>query len=419
MKLTKAKIAAAKPASPSAKSGKPRNARYGDGRGLWLVVGPNGRKTWAFAYSINKRHRTMGLGSIDFMDLDEARDKALELRRLVKRGIDPLAQIEAERAANQGRLPASERGAPPFDEVAEMVRDIRTRELTNEKHKRGWLSSLSTYVYPHVKGVPIDQVTYADFEKALDGLRLEKPDTARKLRFKILNILDHAARYDWIDEARLAKIRRDLNSIKIKRSKNQNNYVALPYADVPALMAKLHGSTVISHRALNFLVLTAARSEEARDARWSEIDLEAATWTVPKERMKTRDKDHVVPLSAQALELVRSLYREEGSDLLFPSPTKAGQSVSDMMLLKVARGKSGRSDITVHGFRSTFRTWVAEQTNYPSEVAEAALSHVIPSEVERAYKRTTFLDKRRELMAAWAAFCAGTGNADNVVPIRA
>lgn len=225
MRLTKTKIAAAK-----------TKGRYGDGRGLWLVVGPNGRKTWAFLYSLNKRHRHMGLGSIDFMDLDQARDKALELRRLVKRGIDPLAQLEAERAANGGRAPLSERPVPTFEEVAQLLRDIRIKELTNEKHKRGWLSSLSTYVYPHVRDIPVGAVKSADFLAALEGLRLDKPDTARKLRFKILNVLDHAARHDWIDEAKLAKIRRDLNSIKIKRSKNKNNYVALPYVIEAATM---------------------------------------------------------------------------------------------------------------------------------------------------------------------------------------
>ena len=407
MKLTKTKITAAN-----------KKGRYGDGRGLWLVVGPNGRKSWAFLFSINKRHRHMGLGSVDYMNLDEARDRALELRRLVKRGIDPLAQLQAERAANQDTFHPSAVCVPTFDEVAEQVRDLRVRELTNEKHKKGWLSSLSTYVYPHARGVPVDQLKSADFLAALENLRLEKPDTARKLRFKILNVLDHAARHDWIDEAKLAKIRRDLNSLKIKRSKNHNNYVALPYADLPPLIGKVRDSTVISARALHFLILTGARSEEARRARWREIDMDTRTWTIPKERMKTRERDHVVPLSEQALVLLRSLYREENSDLLFPSPTKAGQPVSDMMLLKIARSKSGRSDIHVHGLRASLRTWVAEQTNYPSEVAEAALAHVVPSEVERAYKRTTFFDKRRELMAAWADYCYGQSG-DKVVALRA
>ena len=181
MKLTQARIKAAKP-HPN-QSGHRRHAKYGDGRGLWLMVDPNGNKSWAFLYTINKRSRHMGIGPLansdavddpqpgDPLTLDQARDRAVELRRLVKRGIDPLAQREADRAANMGRVPLSERPVPTFDEVAEMVRDIRVKELTNEKHKKGWLSSLTTYVYPHVKGVPVDQVTSADFLKALEALR--------------------------------------------------------------------------------------------------------------------------------------------------------------------------------------------------------------------------------------------------------
>jgi integrase len=412
MKLTQAKVKAAKP-HPN-QNGHRRHGKYGDGRGLWLMVDPNGNKSWAFLYTINKRSRHMGLGSIEELDLDAARDRALELRRLVKRGIDPLAQLQAERAANQGRVPMSERPVPTFDEVAEQVRDIRIKSLTNEKVKAGWLSSVITYVYPHVKGVPIDQVTYGDLEKALEGLRHGHPDTARKLRFKLLNILDHAAAHDWIDEARLAKISRELKKLKIQREKERHPH--LEYKQMPDFITDLRKRPGFSARALEFLILTAARSQEVRGAMWSEIDLEGGVWSIPKERMKAREA-HSVPLSKQALLILRSLHRESDSDLVFPSVTKAGQQMSDMTLLQVLR-RMGRNDVSVHGFRATFRTWVAEETSYPSEVAEAALAHKIPNEVERAYKRTTFFEKRRELMEAWASFCDGPATGEKVVPIK-
>jgi integrase len=295
------------------------------------------------------------------------------------------------------------------------VRDIRIKELTNEKVKAGWLSSLTTYVYPHVKGVPIDQVTSSDFLKALEGLRHDHPDTARKLRFKILNILDHAASHDWIEEARLAKISRDVKKLKIQREKQRHPH--LPYADVPAFITALRDRPGFSARALEFLILTAARSQEVRGATWSEIDLETGVWSIPKERMKAREP-HTVPLGKQALRILKSLHKEENSDLVFPSATKAGQQMSDMTLLQVLR-RMGRDDVSVHGFRATFRTWVAEETSYPSEVAEAALAHKIPNEVERAYKRTTFFEKRRELMKSWGAYCDGPATGAKVVPIKA
>jgi len=413
MKLTVAKIKAAKP-HPN-QEGHRRHAKYGDGRGLWLMVDPNGNKSWAFLFTINKRSRHMGLGSLEDMDLDAARDRALELRRLVKRGIDPLAQQQAERAANLGRVPLADRPVPTFDEVAEMVRDIRIKRQTNEKVKAGWLSSISTYVYPHVKGVPVDQVTYGDLEKALEPLSHDHPDTARKLRFKLLNILDHAASHDWIDEARLAKISRDLKKLEIKRTKQR--HPNLDFKELPAFMADLRERPGFSARALEFLILTAARSQEVRGATWSEIDLDKGVWSIPKERMKAREP-HTVPLSKPALAILNALHKEEGSDLVFPSATKAGQQMSDMTLLQTLR-RMGRDDASVHGFRATFRTWVAEETSYPGEVAEAALAHKIPNEVERAYKRTTFFDKRRELMNAWASFCDGPATGEKVVPIKA
>lgn len=405
MKLTKAKIAAAN-----------KKGRYGDGRGLWLVVGPNGRKTWAFLYSLNKKARHMGLGAIEFLTLDQARDRALELRRLVKRGIDPLAQQEAERAANQGRLPPSERRVPTFDEVAVKVIEQRTKNMTNEKAKAQWSSTLQTYVYPTLKGVPVNRITSSDVLNILEPIWHEKAETASRVRQRVSNVLDYAASHDWLGEGELAKIKRAMGNLQ-KQSKNEiEGHASMPYAEVPAFAAKLRNRPGFAARALAFLILTAGRSGEIRGATWDEIDLEAAVWSIPKDRMKKK-KPHLVPLSAPALALLRALPREEGSTLVFPSPTKRDSQLSDNTLRKVMLDM-GRDDAVPHGFRSSFRTWVSEQTSFPREIAEAALAHTNQNKVEAAYNRTNYLERRVPLMEAWATFVADTATDDKVVPIR-
>ena len=415
MKLTQAKVKAAKPHPKQ--DGHRRHAKYGDGRGLWLMVDPNGNKSWAFLYTINKRSRHMGLGSLLDLDLDAARDKALELRRLVKRGIDPLAQLQAERASNQGRLPASEHPVPTFDAVAEKVIEARAKRWRNDKSEAQWKATLETYAYPVLKGVPVNQITTADVRKVLEPIWDEKPDTAKKLRQRIMVVLEDAVADDLMQPEQIVKITAGLKkALQPHGKRKKNGHAALPHEELPGFMTKLRTRPGFAARALEFTILTAARSGETRGAVWSEIDLDNGVWTVPADRMKAAE-EHKVPLSAPALALLRGLHKEEDSELVFPSPTKAGEAMSDMTLLQVLR----RMDVeaTVHGFRATFRSWVAERTNFPGEVAEAALAHQIPNEVERAYKRTTFFEKRRELMKAWASYCDGPATGDKVVPIKA
>lgn len=428
MKLTHARIKAAK---PHPKQGlHRRHAKYGDGRGLWLMVDPNGNKSWAYIFTINKKTRQMGLGSVtmtevaakpergDPLTLDEARDKALELRRLVKRGIDPLAQAEAERAANQGRLPQGERRVPTFDEVAEKVITQRTAKMTNQKAKDQWGTTLTTYVYPKLKGVPVDQVTPSDVLGVLEAIWQDIPETASRVRQRIRNVLDYAGDHDWLPEETLAKIVRAMSKLQKPKAEDNEGHAAMEADEVPGFMSRLQDKAGMGAKALQFLILTAARSGQVREATWDEIDLEKGLWITPKARMKKRHSDHRVPLSAPAVALLLSLPgREATSNLLFP-PAKAGKSLSDNTLRK-AMQDLGVTDAVPHGFRASFSTWAANRTSYDSQLIEAALHHVDENKVRAAYQRTDFLEKRVPMMEAWGAFVTGSGAGGKVVPIRA
>lgn len=401
MKLTLAKIRAAKPAPQT--TAHRRHARYGDGRGLWLIVDPNGNKSWAFLYTINKRRRQMGLGSLEFMDLDAARDEALRLRKLVKRGIDPLAQVEAERSANQGGAPGSPRPTPTFEEVAEKVIEQRTAKMTNEKAKSQWEATLKTYVYPAIGGVPVNQVSPSDVATILEAIWDTKNETASRVRQRIKSVLDYAARHEWLEETALAKIARTMGDFKKHAPDTVEHHKAMPADQAPGFVARLREKEAISAKALHFLILTAARSGQVRGATWDEIHLDAGLWVVPKERMKKRHSDHTVPLPKEAVDLLRSLHREEESNLVFPSPTKAKAQISDNTLNKLMSDMG--EEAVPHGFRATFATWAASR-GYDSLWIEAALHHKDENKVRKAYQRTDYLDQRKPMMDEWAAFLA-------------
>jgi integrase len=427
MKLTQARIKAAKPHPKQ--DGSRRHAKYGDGRGLWLMVDPNGNKSWSYIFTINKRTRQMGLGPVtlveveekpergDPLTVDQARDMLVEFRRLVKRGIDPLAQLQAERAANQGRLPHAERRVPTFGEVAEKVIALRTAKMTNKKAKEQWGSTLATYVYPKLKGVPVDQVTPSDVLGVLEAIWHDIPETAKRVRQRIRNVLDYAGDNDWLPEEALAKIVRAISKLQSPKPEESEGHAAMDADEVPGFMRRLQDKAGMGAKALQFLILTAARSGQVREATWDEIDLEKGLWITPKARMKKRHSDHRVPLSAPALALLRSLPgREATSNLLFPS-AKAGKSLSDNTLRK-AMQDLGVTDAVPHGFRASFSTWAANRTSYDSQLIEAALHHVDENKVRAAYQRTDFLEKRVPMMEAWGAFVSGSGTGDNVVPMR-
>lgn len=362
--------------------------RYSDGDGLILEVRPGGSKSWIARLQSNGRRRDYGLGSFKDVSLNDAREKAREFRKLLRAGIDPL---EAKRLARE---------IPTFKAAAKAYHAEWKRQRRNAKHEAQWLSTLETYAFPRFGELRIDQVGTGHVRDALADIWLTKPETARRVRQRIGKVLDYAHGAGWRSAFAMSAV----NGSLPEQARKTGRFEAMPYARVPEFSDALRERMSMGRLALEALILTAARSGEIRGARWSEVDLEAATWTVPGDRMKA-GKVHVVPLSPAAVDVFKraAALRIEATDLIFHG-SKRGKPLSDMTLLKVLRDL--KQPYTVHGFRSSFRDWVAEQTNFPGEIAEAALAHTIPNKVEAAYRRTDFLEKRRRLMDAWGAYCS-------------
>ena len=365
--------------------------RYIDGDGLMLVVKPTGAQSWTLRVRIGGDRRDIGLGSAKVLTLAEARAKAAELRRDVARGIDPIA--EKKKVVDP---------VPTFRDAATRVHADHKAAWKNGKHQAQWISTLETYAFPMIGDRPVDKIEGPLIRDVLASIWLTKPETARRVRQRIGAVLD----WSYVKGYRKTEApMRSLSKGLPRQPRKDGHFAAMPYADVPKLIARLRERSSVGRLALEALILTAARSGEIRGATWSEVDLDTGMWSVPAERMKM-GRVHHVPLAPQAINAFR---RAEGlrvpcSDLVFPGQ-KLKSPVSDMTLLKVMRDME--TGVTVHGFRSAFRDWVAEETSYPGEVAEAALAHAIPNKVEAAYRRTDFLEKRRALMREWATFCTG------------
>lgn len=373
--------------------------RYGDGDGLFLLVGRSGSKSWVVRVQKDHRRRDIGLGSASKVSLSLARDRAAVVRSQIEAGIDPIA--ERRKAA----------GIPTFCEAAKAVHDEHKRGWKNAKHRKQWLSSLEAYAFPHFGDLPVSAVGGPAVRDALAQIWLVKPETARRLRQRIVTVIDWAVAKGYRDGPLAMGV---IDKALAKQRVKPKHHAALPYANLPAFMAKLREKETIGRLALEAVILTAARSGEVRLAEWAEFDLDAATWTIPAARMKA-GREHVVPLSPQALELFRGMkrYRRGDSNLVFPGNARA-RPLSDMTLTKVLRDM--KVDAVPHGFRSTFRDWVAEETTFPAELAEAALAHVVADKTVAAYQRGTMLEKRRKLMVAWAAYCEGASVA-KIVPL--
>jgi integrase len=373
--------------------------RYGDGGGLWLQVRRAERRSWLFRYKRQGRAHWMGLGPIEDVTLAEARELAREARRSLLQGDDPIQRRRTDRAARAG---------VSFREVADLY--IKSHEGTwrNDKHRAQWRSTLETYAFPVFGNRPAAEITVGDVMKVLDPIWRDKPETASRLRGRIESVLDYAAARGWRTGDNPARWRGHLSNLLPARSKVApvEHHAALPWRETGTFMAELRGQKGIGAAALEFAILTAARTGEVIGARWSELDLAEQVWTVPAERMKAR-REHRVPLTEAAIAVVRRMEPgrpEQGDGLVFPG-AKRGRGLSDMSLAAVLK-RMGRGEITTHGFRSTFRDWAAEATDYHREVAEAALAHTLRDKVEAAYRRGDLFEKRRRLMGDWAAFCA-------------
>lgn len=403
-----------------------KEGRHGDGAGLMLDVKPGGRAYWVLRYMLAGKRRDMGLGAASgpgAITLAEARERAAAARRLAKSGIDPIQQREAEQKAATAAAQTEKVRARTFREIAVLYVAAHEASWRNAKHRAQWESTLAAYVHPHFGDVPVADVGKGHVTSALQPIWTAKPETASRVRGRIESVLDYAKAHGWRTGENPAQWKGNLAHVLPRRSKLApvQHHAALSWPEVGAFMAKLRSREGVSARALEFTILTAARSGEVRGMTWGEVDRAAKLWTVPGTRMKT-GREHRVPLSDAALGVLEAGRPEQVNPaaLVFPSPSRPGAMLSDMTLTAVLR-RMQRGDLTAHGFRSTFRDWCAEMTSYPREVAEAALAHMLRDKVEAAYRRGDALEKRRRLMAEWAEFCARPAPADsgNVTPIAA
>lgn len=376
---------------------------YGDGSNLWLqVTGDTDApaKSWLFRYTRDGKQKYMGLGAYPDVGLREAREKAVEARRLLREGKDPLKERQAQKVA--AALEAAK--DMTFQQCAERYIEAHQDGWKNPKHIEQWKNSLKRYAYPILGSHSVQLIDTGLVLEVIEPIWKAKTETASRVRSRIENILSWATARQLRSGDNPARWKGHLDHLLPGRDKIQKleHFEALPYLEIGSFMAELHDEGAAAARALEFTILNASRTDEVLGATWNEIDLKEKLWIVPKERMKGK-KEHRVPLSASAIAVLETMAEQGGEGYIFPGRKPASRLSSMAMLMLLRRMK--REGITVHGFRSTFRDWAAERTSYPREVAEMALAHTIGDKVEAAYRRGELLDKRRRLMAEWAKYC--------------
>lgn len=376
--------------------------RYADGNGLYLVVDPSGAKRWMLRTVVHGKRRDIGLGGTKVVSLAEAREKATEYRKIARDGGDPIA---IKRRAGKT--------VPTFKEAAEKVHEGHSKAWKNPKHSAQWINTLVNYAHPHIGDTRIDRIDTPDVMSVLLPIWLDKPETARRVRQRIKTVLD------WATASGFRTGENPVDGVS-KGLPNQpervSHHAAMPYGEIPDFILKLRNGVAgpFTKLGLEFLTLTATRTSEVINADWSEIDIENRAWTIPAERMKA-NRVHRVPLSDRAIEILATVKKlTDGKGFIFQGRS-IGRPLSNMAFLKLL--KSMDDTLTVHGFRSSFRDWASERTNFPREVCEMALAHSIKDKSEAAYRRGDLFEKRRDLMASWGAFLAGS-SAD-VVSLRA
>lgn len=391
---------------------KPGLHAVGGVSGLYLQVLDSGARTWVLRATIGEKRRDMGLGGFPDVPLGMAREKARRARDQIEQGVDP---IQARREARSA-LKASAEASRTFSQCADAYIEAKGAEWRNPKHRQQWENTLQQYAYPVIGEMLVRDIELPHVLKILEPIWKTKTETAKRLRGRLESILDWATVRGYRSGDNPARWRGHLDKLlpSPKKVAKVEHHEAMPADDLPEFIKVLRAKPGIGARALEFLILNAARSGEVRGARWPEFNLDKAEWLVPGERMKA-GKDHRVPLSPAAMKLLRALPRIEGSDLVFPS--RKGTPLSDMTLTKIMRDMGLES--VPHGFRSTFRDWASERTNYPREVAEMALAHAIGDKVEAAYRRGELFEKRRQMMANWARFCEQPApKAGAVLPLK-
>jgi integrase len=389
---------------------------YPDGGGLYLRVTPEGTKQWALRYMLNRRPRWMGLGPLALYGLQEARTKALDARKLRHEGIDP---IDARRVA-RARARLEQAKAVSFKQCAEAYITAHRARWRNGKHAGQWSATLATYAYPLIGELPVQSVDTGLVLKILEPIWKIKPETASRLRGRIECILDYAKVRGYREGENPARWRGHLDKLLPARSKVRQvkHHAALSYDEMPEFLAQLRQQQGVPSRALEFLILTATRTAEVIGAQWHEIDFVRKTWNIPADHRKAH-REQRVPLSARSLAILHEMWATQhggAGDAYVFSGRKPGMPLSNMAFLMLLR-RTGRGDLTAHGFRATFKTWASERTSFQNEIVEASLAHVIGDKVEQAYRRGDLFEKRRRLMDAWAGFCEQANSANKIIPI--
>jgi len=388
-RLTARKIETAKP------------GKYSDGGNLYLIVSPTGARKWVLRFTWRGKAREMGLGTPATVSLADARERAANARRMVGQGLDPIN--ERKRTG----------GVPTFGEMADQVREALSVGFRNEKHRAQWKATLATYAAP-LSDKPIDAILTDDVLAVLKPIWTTKSVTASRVRGRIEKVLDAAKAKGYRQGENPARWRGHLDHLLPKQSKlTRSHHAAMPYEHVAAFIGRLRESDSLAAQALELTILTAARSGEILGMGWSEVDLDKKIWTVPANRMKA-GREHRVPLSERAVAILRQLADIKTGDFVYPGQRK-NRRLSNMAIFMMLRRM--KANVTVHGFRSSFRDWAGNETSYPRDLIETALAHVIGDKAEQAYRRSDALEKRRKLMEAWASYCEPKANS-NVLQLR-
>jgi integrase len=388
-KLTARKVKSAKP------------GKYSDGGNLYLIVSETGARKWVLRFTWRGRAKEMGLGSATSVPLADAREKSASARRKIAQGLNPIDERKRDG------------GIPTFGEVADEVREALSAGFRNEKHKAQWKSTLENYAAP-LRGKPVDTIATDDVLAVLKPIWASKAETASRVRGRIEKVLDAAKAKGFRNGENPARWRGHLDHLLPRPLKlARGHHAAMPYEDVAAFITKLREREASAALALELCILTAARSGEILGMRWSEINFDKKIWTVPADRMKA-GREHRVPLSPRAAAILRSLEKLKGSEFCFPGQAR-NKPLSNMAMEMVLR-RMKIEDVTVHGFRSSFRDWAGNVSSFPREITETALAHVIGDKAEQAYRRSDALEKRRKLMEAWAAYCEPR-NSSNIVQL--
>lgn len=388
-KLTTRKVETAKP------------GKYADGGNLYLIVSKTGARKWVLRFTWRGRAKEMGLGSAKVVPLADARERAAEARRKLAHGLNPIDERKRDG------------GIPTFGELANQVRESLSAGFRNEKHKTQWRTTLATYAAP-LRSKSVDTIGTNDVLGALKPIWAEKPETAYRVRGRIEKVLDAAKAKGFCDGENPARWRGHLDHLLPRPLRlARGHHPAMPYEDIPSFVSRLRERRSMAALALEFCILTAARSGEVLGVRWSEIDLDKKIWTVPPARMKA-GREHHVPLSDRTITILEMVEDSNGGEFVFVGQ-RSGSPLSNMAMDMMLRRL--KVEATVHGFRSSFRDWAGNTTNFPREITETALAHVIGDKAEQAYRRSDALEKRRKLMEAWATYCEPS-NPGNVVPLQ-